>query len=378
MTIPQTQKAAQVLSPGVSFSVSIRDDMPVSEPGPNEVLIKLSCTGLWYAPPPGTFSSFSSNVRAALNWATYNPIIGHEGIGTIIKTHSSLSSSALASVGERVGVKWLYSACGQCSVCKRGLYHHCAQQRNTSRHVPGTLQQFVVADARFLTRIPAGLREEVAAPLLCAGLTMVGAIDKLDSSVFLRDAPKDEEEGGFWVVISGSGGGLGHIGVQIASRIKGYRVIAIDSGEEKRRLSLECGAEAFIDFKTTPEMDVSARVRELTGGEGAHATIVVPGTKEAFEMAPNVVRNMGVIVCVGLPRNEVELPISATMCAARGISIIGSSVGSEEQMTELLQYALDGRIEPVVKVYEFEDTADLINGFIDDAITGKVVVKIPQ
>ncbi|PCG94705.1 Polyketide synthase, enoylreductase [Penicillium occitanis (nom. inval.)] len=320
MTIPQNQKAAQVLSPGESFSVSIRDDMPVPEPGPNEVLIKLSCTGLWYAAPPYLLFLFF----------------------------------------------------------QRGLYHHCAQQRNTSRHVPGTLQQFVVADARFLTRIPAGLREEVAAPLLCAGLTMVGAIDKLDSSVFLRDAPKDEEEGGFWVVISGSGGGLGHIGVQIASRIKGYRVIAIDSGEEKRRLSLECGAEAFIDFQTTPEMDVSARVRELTGGEGAHATIVVPGTKEAFEMAPNVVRNMGVIVCVGLPRNEVELPISATMCAARGISIIGSSVGSEEQMTELLQYALDGRIEPVVKVYEFEDTADLINGFIDDAITGKVVVKIPQ
>lgn len=61
-----------------------------------------------------------------------------------------------------------------------------------------------------------------------------------------------------------------------------------------------------------------------------------------------------------------------------GISIIGSSVGSEEQMSELLQYALDGRIEPVVKVYEFEDTADLINRFIDDGITGKVVVKIPQ
>lgn len=47
-------------------------------------------------------------------------------------------------------------------------------------------------------------------------------------------------------------------------------------------------------------------------------------------------------------------------------------------MSELLQYALEGRVEPVVKVYGFEDTADLINGFIDDAITGKVVVKIPQ
>lgn len=270
----------------------------------------------------GGLGGSHSEVRAVQNWAPYNPIIGHEGIGTIIKTHLSLPpSSSLASVGEKVGVKWLYSACGECSVCKRGWYHHCALQRNTSRHVPGTLQQFVVADARFLTRIPPGLKEEVAAPLLCAGLTMVGALEKLDTSIFLRDV-QHKEEGGFWVVISGSGGGLGHIGVQIASRIKGYRVIAIDSGEEKRRLSLECGAEAFIDFKTTPEKDIAARVRELTGGEGAHATIVVPGTKEAFEMAPYVVRNMGVIVCVGLPRNEVELPISATMCAARGESIL--------------------------------------------------------
>jgi propanol-preferring alcohol dehydrogenase len=61
-----------------------------------------------------------------------------------------------------------------------------------------------------------------------------------------------------------------------------------------------------------------------------------------------------------------------------GISIIGSSVGSEDQMSELLQYALDGRIKPVVKVYEFEDSATLIDKFIDNAITGKVVVKIPQ
>lgn len=230
-------------------------------------------------------------------------------------------------MGERVGVKWLYSACGTCSVCSRGWYHNCALQRNTSRNVPGTLQQYVVADARFLTRIPAGLKEEVAAPLLCAGLTMVGAVEKLDSSVFLQKA-KRSEEGEFWVVISGSGGGLGHLGIQIAVRNKGYRVIAIDSGAEKRRLSLECGAEAFVDFKT--ETDVPARVRELTGGEGAHATIVVPGTKEAFEMAPNLVRNMGMIVCVGCPRNDLELPISATMCAARG-EYYNSSRGESER-----------------------------------------------
>lgn len=125
---------------------------------------------------------------------------------------------------------------------------------------------------------------------------------------------ENELQPGDWVAISGSGGGLGHIGVQIAARVKKLRVIAIDSGEAKRDLSIKSGAEAFVDFKTE---DVATRVLELTG-EGAHATIVVPGTKEAFKTAPALVRNMGQIICVGLPPNEMDIPISATVCAARG------------------------------------------------------------
>jgi D-arabinose 1-dehydrogenase-like Zn-dependent alcohol dehydrogenase len=137
---------------------------------------------------------------------------------------------------------------------------------------------------------------------------MAGALSKLDNVL---------EQGDF-IVISGSGGGLGHIGVQIAARIKKLRVIAVDAGEEKRKLSLSSGAEVFIDYR---DEDVAARVHEITG-EGAHATIVVPGTREAFAMAPNVVRNMGLIVCVGLPPNDMDLPISATACAARGTFVI--------------------------------------------------------
>ena len=133
---------------------------------------------------------------------------------------------------------------------------------------------------------------------------MAGALAWLDQ----------ELQPGDWVAISGSGGGLGHIGVQIAARVKKLRVIAIDSGDAKRKLSLDSGAEVFIDFKTE---NVGARVLELTG-EGAHATIVVPGTKEAFQTAPTLVRNMATIVNVGLPPNQMDIPISATLCAARG------------------------------------------------------------
>ncbi|KAJ5638928.1 hypothetical protein N7528_001318 [Penicillium herquei] len=289
-SIPNQQQAAVVQEPGDDFKIQLHNNVPVGTPGPEEILVKLTCTGLCH-----------SEVRAVLAWSSYQSIIGHEGVGTVVKTGENVSPSLL---GQRVGVKWLYNACADCSICKKGFPHNCPKQLNTSRHVPGTLQQYAIADARFITMIPEGLSDEIAAPLLCAGLTMIGALKHLDTELHPGD----------WIVISGSGGGLGHIGVQIAARVKKLRVIAIDSGDEKRKLSLDSGAEVFMDFKTE---DVAAQVLKLTG-EGAHATIVVPGTKEALQMAPLVVRNMATIVCVGLPPNQMDIPISATLCAARG------------------------------------------------------------
>ncbi|KAJ5180930.1 hypothetical protein N7492_004140 [Penicillium capsulatum] len=349
-SIPSVQQAAVLQNPGDGFSITLRKDIPVGDPGPKEVLVKLSCTGLCH-----------SEVRAVLGWGSYNAIIGHEGVGTVVKYGPGVSSSLL---GECVGVKWLYSACGGCSVCQRGFPQNCAKQLNTSRHVPGTLQQYVVADARFISRIPTGVPAEIAAPLLCAGLTMAGALSHLEK----------ELQPGDWVVISGSGGGLGHLGVQLAARVQELRVIAVDSGESKRDLSLASGAEVFIDYQ---HEDVPARVQEVTG-EGAHATIVVPGTREAFHTAALVVRNMGHLVTVGLPRNDIELPISATICAARGLTIKGSSVGTESQIESLLQLAVAGVIEPSISVFEFSETPRLIRGLTKDEVVGRAVVKLPE
>ncbi|KAJ6104032.1 hypothetical protein N7523_010352 [Penicillium sp. IBT 18751x] len=307
--IPHSQQAAVVQNPGECFQVVLQHDIPVGNPGSNEILVKLKCTGICH-----------SEVRAVLAWGAYNSIIGHEGIGTVVQIGDNVSDSLL---GKRVGIKWLYNACTECSVCQRGFANNCAKQLNTSRHVPGTLQQYTIVDARFITMIPEGVSDEVAAPLLCAGLTMAGALGHLDN----------ELQPGDWVVISGSGGGLGHIGVQIAARVRKLRVIAIDSGDAKRKLSLQSGAEAFIDFKTE---DVAARVLELTE-EGAHATVVVPA-----------------------------------------LTIKGSSVGTEEQMAELLQLAAQGVITPAIEIFDFEEAPNLINRIMDDAIVGRAVVRLPH
>lgn len=155
-----------------------------------------------------------------------------------------------------------------------------------------------------MSRIPDDVSSEVAAPLLCAGLTMSGGLSKLG----------DAKEGD-WVVVIGSGGGLGHLGVQIAARLRGFRVIAVDTGDAKRELSVKCGAERFVDFAAE---DAEAVVRELTG-EGAAAALVVAGSEAAFALGPKVVRNMGVVATIGLPRNDFTIPLSASLCSARGM-----------------------------------------------------------
>ncbi|KAI5468141.1 chaperonin 10-like protein [Mariannaea sp. PMI_226] len=349
--IPQFQKAAVIENPGPTAQLILRDDVPVDKPKKNEILVKLEYSGIC-----------RSEIRAFLGWSQYNSIVGHEGVGTVVKLGPDVAKSML---GERVGVKWLYSACGQCSICVRHQPNNCSRQLNTGRNVPGTLQQYVVADARYVTKIPDNLPSEVAAPLLCAGLTMAGAISKLE----------DHLSKGDWVVISGSGGGLGHIGVQIANNLNEYRVIAIDSGPSKRDLSLKSGAEYFIDFV---HEDIEQRVKEITGGEGAHAVLVVSGSEDAFKISPRLVRNMGTIITIGLPPNDFNIPIPASLCSARALTIRGVSTGTEEEMETLLKHAALGKVSPAIQILPFNDISSVFQRLQRDEITGRVVVRIAE
>ncbi|KJR88989.1 uncharacterized protein SPSK_07649 [Sporothrix schenckii 1099-18] len=368
--IPKTQKAAVIENPGPKGTIVVKDDVPVSEPGPNEILVKLEYSGLC-----------RSEIRALLAWGVYNHIVGHEGIGTVVKAGDDFGKSLL---GRRVGVKWLYSACGNppeqpCSVCRRGFPNNCPRQRNTGKHVPGTLQQYVIADARYVTtRIPAGLASEAAAPLLCAGLTMMGGLAKVDTHVAPASGGEDDK-GGIWVVISGAGGGLGHLGVQLASsnRAGRYNVIAIDSGKAKRALSLDSGAHHFIDYKQSDD-DIEKAVHDITGGEGAHAVLVVSGSEDAFRTAPRLVRNMGIIVSIGLPHNDFTFPVSASLCSARSLTVTGVAVDTEQRMEELLELAASGKVTPAIEVRDFVETPAIIEQLRTDNVTGRIVVKIPE
>lgn len=133
---------------------------------------------------------------------------------------------------------------------------------------PGTFQQYVVSQATYVTPIPDNLDSAAAAPMLCAGVTVYSALRKSNTV------------SGEWVVLLGAGGGLGHLAVQIASRGMGLRVIGVDQGS-KQDLVRESGAEVFVDH--TKE-NVEERVKEVTGGLGAHAVLVLTAANGAYAM----------------------------------------------------------------------------------------------
>jgi alcohol dehydrogenase, propanol-preferring len=152
--------------------------------------------------------------------------------------------------------------------------------------VDGTFQQYVVSYVNHVTKIPDGIESAAAASILCAGVTTYRAIKY------------SQTQAGDWIVLPGAGGGLGHLAVQYA-RVRGLRVIAIDTGADKKALCERLGAEVWIDFKETK--DIVGAIRQATGGLGAHAAVVTAATGAAYSQAVDYLRNGGTLMAVGLP-----------------------------------------------------------------------------
>ncbi|KAF4614342.1 hypothetical protein G7Y89_g15395 [Cudoniella acicularis] len=359
----RVQKGAWLETPGPGARVAIRDDIPVPTPSEGEVLVKLECTGVCH--------SDVYNILGHLPMTTH--IAGHEGVGRIVEGKNSHWSRRIVVFAAEAGRnqvhlrvnnglggqpadrnRWLQNYCGKCEICAEDVTA-CPSQNNSGRDVPGTFQQYAVSPVEPLTMIPDGLDSMIAAPLLC----VYSAIRKVD--------PKP----GQWLVLPGAGGGLGHIAVQIAHR-KGLKVIAIDTGEEKRKLCMDLGATSFLDFKTD---DVLAEVKKLTNGYGAHAAICLSASRAGYEQSLSLLRSAGILVCIGLGKDDV--PISPFMMIVRGLRIVGSSVGNKEEMSELLEMAARGEVVPMTKTYELEELNEVLKLVEQNKIAGRAVVRIP-
>ena len=221
--------------------------------------------------------------------------------------------------------------------------------------------EYCVADAEFVCKIPDSIPAALAAPLLCGGITMYGALVKADLKA------------GDFVVIPGAGGGLGHLGVQIAASM-GYQVIAIDSGANKEAVGTRSGAQAFLDFRKSTSLVKD--VQSLTNGIGAHAVICITGAPSAYDGGLDMLRNCGKLLCVGIPPSSYRLKVNPFEMLVRGLRIIGSSVGNKSQMESLMDLTMKGKLKPEVQIMDFQDLGAVMKSLEHGSIAGRAVLRI--
>ncbi|HDZ8012961.1 TPA: alcohol dehydrogenase AdhP [Citrobacter amalonaticus] len=281
-------------------------------------------------------------------------IPGHEGIGIVSAIADDVTS---LKVGDRVSIAWFYEGCGVCEYCVSGRETFCRDVKNAGYSVDGAMAEQCIVKADYAVKVPEGLDPLVASSITCAGVTTYKA------------AQVSGVRPGQWLAIWGAGG-LGNMAIQFARNVFNARVIAIDIQDDKLALAKASGADVTLNPN---KEDVPARIQALTGG-GAHSAIVVAVARSAFNQAVNSVRAGGKVVCVAVPAGELSLNIVKTVLD--GIQIVGSLVGTRQDLAEAFQHALAGRVRPVVQPRKLEELNAIFKEMDDGTIQGRMVIDL--
>lgn len=336
--MPTTMKAAVVREFRKPLTI---EEVPIPEVGAGQVLVKIAAAGVCHTDLHAADGDWPVKPRPPF-------IPGHEGVGHVAAVGSGVRH---VKEGDRVGVPWLYTACGHCRHCLGGWETLCPEQQNTGYSVNGGFAEYVVADPDYVGHLPAGTDFVEIAPVLCAGVTVYKGLKVTDTR------PGD------WVVVSGIGG-LGHMAVQYAKAM-GLNVVAVDIDDAKLDLARQLGATLAVNAR---HEDPAAFVQKQVGG--AQGVLVTAVSPKAFEQALGMVGRGGTVSLTGLPPGDFPLSIFNTVL--NGITVRGSIVGTRLDLVEALDFAGAGKVRATVQAAALED----INGIFDRMRQGDIQGRI--
>ncbi|QDG94359.1 alcohol dehydrogenase AdhP (plasmid) [Rhizobium sp. NIBRBAC000502774] len=334
----KTMKAAVVREFGKPLVI---EEVPVPRVLPGQILVKIAASGVCH-----------TDLHAAEGDWPVKPkppfIPGHEGVGHVVAVGAGVRH---VKEGDRVGVPWLYSACGHCTHCLGGWETLCEEQQNTGYSVNGSFAEYVAADPNYVGHLPDNVSFVDISPILCAGVTVYKGLKVTGTK------PGD------WVAISGIGG-LGHMAVQYAKAM-GLNVVAVDIDDAKLKLAQELGAALTVNALHT---DPAAFIKkEIGGAQGVLVTAVSP---KAFQQALGMVARGGTVSLNGLPPGDFPLSIFDTVL--NGITVRGSIVGTRLDLQESLDFAAHGKVRATVST----DTLENINGVFERMHKGQIEGRV--
>ncbi|MGH7296363.1 MAG: zinc-binding dehydrogenase, partial [Polyangiaceae bacterium] len=251
-------------------------------------------------------------------------VAGHEPVGEIAALGAGVTT---LRVGDRVGVSWLQRGCGRCAQCQRGRAMYCADAQ-TWMTMGGGFSDLMLAWEEGCTLLPDGLDYEIAAPVFCAGFTVMSG---------LRNA---EPRPGDRVAVVGIGG-LGHLALQVAAAY-GFETIAVTSSPDKAAEAKRFGASAAV----------------ISGGNAGEALskiggadVILSTTNSAAQVSQVVagLRPEGRLVSMGALDGPIQLDsIGLLMKQAR---IVGSTQNRREDLLDALALAASGKARPVIETF---------------------------
>ncbi len=325
-------------------------DLPEPRAGRGEVVVRLRAAALnrldlW---------TLTGALEIEHHWPH---TLGADGAGEIESVGDEVA-------GLRPGMRVIVNpaiSCGACEFCRAGEQSLCTTFSMIGEHHPGTLAERIVVPATNVFPAPDHLSYGEAAAL---GTTAITAYRMLFTRGDLRP--------GEWVLVTGIGGGLAQSLFQLARPVAG-RIYVTSSDDDKLARALEMGADAGVNYRSE---DVGKAIRARTGKRGVDLVADSAGGA-ALDQALRALRKGGRIVNAGAtagPKPEIDL----RRVFWNQLSIIGSTMGSDSDVSDMLRLVAGSKIRPVIdRSFTLDEGAKALEYLDAGERFGKVVVEIP-
>ncbi|MBF0808245.1 NAD(P)-dependent alcohol dehydrogenase [Rothia nasimurium] len=317
--MPITVKDLQKFGPDQPFKIT---EIERRDPREDDVVIKIEAAGICH--------SDIHTIHNEWGQADFPLAVGHEIAGTVEAVGSAVTKF---KVGDRVGVGCLVNSCGECEQCVAGFENNCLNGSvgtYNSKDVDGTIiqggyAQKVTINERFVLRIPDALDFDVAAPLLCAGITTYSPLARWGVKPGMK------------VDVMGLGG-LGHMGVQIAAAM-GAEVTVLSRNLKKADAAAKLGAARTL--ATTDENFFTDHRGEF---DLILNTISAPISLDAYL---GLLKPRGILSVVGLPPESLDVHMFSLV--GGGKVLTGNNIGGIPETQEMLDFCAEHGIGAVIE-----------------------------
>jgi len=334
--------ACRLHSPAsIEYSPLVFEDLPSPRPGPGQVRIKVSLCGACHT---------DLHLAEGEIHPPHLPVTpGHQVVGVIDALGDFLKEGSVFELGQKVGLPWLHSTCGECEFCLRGEENLCPSAKFTGFHVDGGFAEYLIAEARFVLPLPEGLSDEQAAPLLCAGI------------IGYRSLRRADVQPGEHIGLFGFGASA-HLAIQVAQYM-GCKVSVFTRSVHHQKHALELGA-VWAGDATSNEAGLVDRA------------VVFAPVGELVPLALRKIRPGGTVAINAIHMSDIPSFPYPVLYGERTLRSVANATYRDG--VEFLKLAVRAGIKSTVNRYSLKDANLALNDLKASRFNGEAVLVVDR